>query len=86
MTWEWVFLISLSMILGSAGVFWFFERQDRLAKDVEVKDLKLAIEKIVDIQNKITKDMTAISEAADETKKLLSQNHLALGFTGRRAK
>lgn len=73
-------------LVSVVAVAWFLERKDRLAKDTDVADLKLAIEKIVSVQNKITSDMLSITETAEETKKLLSQANLAAGFRMRGGK
>ena len=83
MTWEWVFLITASMLVGAGVTIYWLEYGLKKSKDVEVKDLRLALEKVIDVQNKITKDMSDISATAEETKKLLSQTNLAVGFVGR---
>lgn len=64
--------------------------QDKKAEDVKMEDLKSTIEKVVEVQNKITQDMVVIksthesvAKTAEEAKKLLSQTNLAAAFQPR---
>jgi len=83
MTWEWVVLISVALLcIVISGHIQAF-RHDRKSKDTDVADLKLAMEKVVEVQNKITADMLKISETGEEAKKLLSEANLVAGFKPR---
>lgn len=78
MTWEWVVFLSVLMVCGSAIFVYLSSKEEKEPPKLE---------EIIDIQKQIN-ELAASQEAcikiAEESKKLLSQNNLAIGFIPRR--
>lgn len=80
MTWEWVVLLSVMMVLGVVVLFIASKESTKGGLCDSISDLDADVSQLKQTINKFSADHAAIKKQVEETQKLLSQQQLAKSF------